>query len=69
MENLPWISLIACSVLLIIDIYLKIRPNKKLVGHFIILRDGTEPPYIFLELSKSVEEIEKMDEVLISVQK
>lgn len=69
MENLPWISLFICSILLVIDIYLKIRPNKKLVGYFVILRDGNEPPYIFLELSKSIEEIEKLDEVLIGVRK
>lgn len=52
---------------LIIDVFLFFRKQNNRAGRFIIVRDEDEPPYIFLELFKSVEEIENFDEVIVEV--
>lgn len=52
---------------LIIDVFLYFRKQNNRAGRFIIVRDEDEPPYIFLELFKSVEEIENFDEVIVEV--
>lgn len=50
-----------------IDLFLYFRKKSNRAGRFIIVRDEDEPPYIFLELFKSVEEIENFDEVIVEV--
>lgn len=52
---------------LIIDVFLYFKKRNNRAGRFIIVRDEDEPPYIFLELFKSVEEIENFDEVIVEV--
>lgn len=52
---------------LIIDVFLYFRKRNNRAGRFIIIRDEDEPPYIFLELFKSIEEIENFDEVIVEV--
>lgn len=50
-----------------IDVFLYFRKRNNRAGRFIIVRDEDEPPYIFLELFKSIEEIENFDEVIVEV--
>ena len=50
-----------------IDIFLYFKKRDNRAGRFIIVRDEDEPPYIFLELFKSIEEIENFDEVIVEV--
>lgn len=52
---------------LIIDVFLYFKKRNNRAGRFIIVRDEDEPPYIFLELFKSIEEIENFDEVIVEV--
>lgn len=52
---------------LIVDLFLYFRKRNNRAGCFIIVRDEDEPPYIFLELFKSIEEIENFDEVIVEV--
>lgn len=57
----------AVFIRLIIDVFLYFRKRNNRSGRFIIVRDEDEPPYIFLELFKSIEEIENFDEVIVEV--
>ena len=50
-----------------IDVFLYFKKRNNRAGRFIIVRDEDEPPYIFLELFKSIEEIENFDEVIVEV--
>ena len=52
---------------LIVDLFLYFKKRNNRAGRFIIVRDEDEPPYIFLELFKSIEEIENFDEVIVEV--
>lgn len=52
---------------LIVDLFLYFRKRNNRAGRFIIVRDEDEPPYIFLELFKSIEEIENFNEVIVEV--
>lgn len=52
---------------LIIDVFLYFKKRNNRAGRFIIVRDEDEPPYIFLELFQSIEEIENFDEVIVEV--
>lgn len=54
---------------LIIDVFLYFKKRNNRAGRFIIVRDEDEPPYIFLELFKSIEEIENFDEVIVEVKR